>query len=137
MLKRSHPYQLFKVKMTNPLAGYTSNCKNENRWKWKFWNFTTTFCYITPWQLLFYNFNLGFLNIVLQITFYGNLQDKVSLLFSTFLKNDCYPFLIFPFEASNSCYLSYAICIINIFYSVNLASNMVTSIGSIQKSVKI
>ena len=114
MLKRSHPHQLFKVKMTNPLAGYTFNCNFNmkfyyrssdlkrplalNRWKWKFWNFTTTFCYITPWQLLLYNFNLDFLNIVLQITFYCNLQDKVSLLFSTFTKIIATHSLYFPLK---------------------------------------
>ena len=97
------PIPISKVKMTDSLASYTSNCNFKvkvynrslvlrrllalNRWKWKFWNFVI-FAYNTPWPSLFYDFDLSFLKILLKITFDGHLQDKVYLSFSTvFFKN--------------------------------------------------
>ena len=73
--------------------------------------------------------------------FYKHLKDKVCLSFSTiFWKKDLLPIphfyaiSVFPFLISNCRYLSYVICIINVFHSVNLVLNTVTSIHSIQKS---
>ena len=150
-MKTPHPHQVPKAKMIDPLASYTSNCKfnmkfcnrpsalrkplAQNRWKWKIWNFVIFACNI-PWPSLWLGFPKNNTKIA---SFYRHLEDKLYLLFSTFFSKKWHfqVILIFPFLTSKSWYLSYAIYIINVFHSVNLALNLVTSTDSIQKSVNI
>ena len=92
--------------------------------------------------VLFLWFDRSFLKIILKITFYRHLQDKVYLLCSIFKRkiatqSTFLGILIFPFLTSNSWYLSYAKYFINVFHSENVALNTLTSIDNIQKSVKI
>ena len=89
-----------------------------------------------PWPSFFLRFRAQFpkndTKNYFFMTYFLQLLRKRSLPIPHF-----YPISVCPFLISICWYLFYVICIINVFHSVNLALNTVTSIHSIQKSVKI
>ena len=100
-MERPHP-QVASVKITNPLAIYTSNCNSNVKFynrlsvltlgpkymKRNILKFCFYFCFQYALIITCYDFGLSFLKITLKVTLYDLLLGKVYLLFYTILKQN-------------------------------------------------